>query len=1378
MGRSPADRHAKRNATQVRLASCAPSRNPQIIATAIIADMQDLRSLLEAFSLVRLIVSILLAATFSGACLQADAPVFRTLAGCGGSGSADGSGSAAQFASIAGIAVDGRGNVFVADSLNHTVRQISPTGVVTTIAGFAGQAGSADGIGSEARFDYPVDVAVDKTGNLYVCDYFNFTIRKITPDGAVSTFAGRAGAGGSADGVGSAARFGMTGSGIGPAGIAIDSAGNVFVSDPVNNTIRRISPDGVVSTWAGKVGEWGTSDGTGGEARFSDMRGLAIDSFDNLYVADAGAETIRKITPERIVTTIAGSSNNSGSTDGAGNSARFSGPRGVALDQSGSIYVADTRNSTLRMIASGGGVTTFAGSAGMSGYVEGAGAAVRFAFPADVAVDANGYLYVADTNNGAIRTTAPALITAHPASQVVAKNESVSFRVATIWPSPSFQWNRNGLPIPGATSSTLILPMVGDSDVGTYTATIANGATTVTSNPATLTLSGSVYAIPYQFTTIGGRPGVTGSAGGSVGKLRDPSFIVQDSQGNLFVTDGVNYTIRKITPSGAVSTFAGAAGQSGAADGAGDTARFSGPSFLAIDKNDQLFVSDYGAIRKITPTGMVSTITGVVGSPGNVDGAGALARVSPAGLAVDSNGVIYFADPTNSIVRRVSPNGVVSLLAGCAGGRGNSDGPGEVAWFRSPYGVAVDAAGTIYVSDGGNHNVRRITPSGVVSTFAGSTDPFGEFDYRDGTGTDARFHAPSFLWMSAAGDLFVGDTGNSVVRKISPNGVVTTALCTDERSFSASTALHTKYAGMSGLVVDKSGAYILTNSILGSICRVSPAGEIRVLAGHPGHPGVTDSDGPAMLFNEPRSVAVLPDSSLVVADSRNCIVRKVVPPAGSEVLAGWFSEFAGAGLDRSDTLVDLPVGVATDRSGDIYVADLGKRVIRKIDNGGHLSVLAGAKNITGCRDGEGSDAWFSFPMSVATDSVGNVYVADRENCCIRKITPIGTVTTFAGSGSERGSADGPRLNARFMVPSAVAVDAADNLYVADTGNHKVRKISASGEVTTLAGSGLSGSSDGTGAAASFDEPQGLAVDDQGTVFVSDTGNHTIRRITASGEVTTIGGSTQSIGSSDGAGSSSRFNSPIGLAVDAAGSLYVADTYNHTIRKGVPVTRPEVSSHPINQTMPDGGIATFSVSVGSAEPMTYLWMCSPDGGSTWLGLDECATYSGVAGATLSVRVRGAMNAYQYRCLVRNSGGGASASNVATLTIFTPFAVWRQQHFGTAAGTGTAADDADPDLDGRSNLLEYALGSVPTAADTGSPSTAGSVTDGTATHLTLTFNRIADPALTYTVEASDDLVAWTSILTSTGGENVAGPVVVTDSETVEDHGRRFLRLQVTN
>ena len=226
----------------------------------------------------------------------------------------------------------------------------------TTLAGIA--PGSADGTGRAARFDHPSGVAVDSAGYVYVADTENNTIRRITPSGVVSTFAGLAGSRGSADGAGNIARF------AGPSGVAVDSAGNVYVADRENHTIRKITPSGVVSTLAGLAGSFGSNDGTGSAARFSFPTGVAVDSAGNVYVADYGNDTIRKITPSAVVSTLAGLAGNPGSVDGTGSAARFFQPCGVAVDSAGNVYVADTFNSTIRKITPAGVVSTLAGLAG------------------------------------------------------------------------------------------------------------------------------------------------------------------------------------------------------------------------------------------------------------------------------------------------------------------------------------------------------------------------------------------------------------------------------------------------------------------------------------------------------------------------------------------------------------------------------------------------------------------------------------------------------------------------------------------------------------------------------------------------------------------------------------------------------------------------------------------------------------------------------------------------------------------------------------------------------------------------------------------------------------------------------------------------------
>jgi sugar lactone lactonase YvrE len=333
------------------------------------------------------------------------AGVVTTLAGAGTVGSADGTGAAAQFHFPSGVAVDSAGNLYVTDSSNSTIRKVTPAGVVTTLAGAVGVAGSADGVGSTARFFDPQGVAVDSAGNFYVADVGGDTLRKVTPAGVVTTLAGAPGIVGSADGTGPAARFHS------PVGVAVDSAGNLYVTDLGNSTIRKVTPAGVVTTLAGAAGMLGSVDGTGAAARFNALQGVAVDGAGNFYVADTNNDIIRKVTPAGVVTTLAGAAGMLGSTDGTGAAARFHFPQGVAVDSAGNLYVTDSGASTIRKVTPAGVVTTLAGAAGMVGSADGTGAAARFSGPRGVAVDSAGNLYIADTSNSTIRKITPTGIT-------------------------------------------------------------------------------------------------------------------------------------------------------------------------------------------------------------------------------------------------------------------------------------------------------------------------------------------------------------------------------------------------------------------------------------------------------------------------------------------------------------------------------------------------------------------------------------------------------------------------------------------------------------------------------------------------------------------------------------------------------------------------------------------------------------------------------------------------------------------------------------------------------------------------------------------------------------------------------------------------------
>ncbi len=312
-------------------------------------------------------------------------------------GATDGSGATARFRKPFGVTLDASGNLFVTDRPNQNIRKITPEGVVTSFAGYVLLGGSQDGIGTMTTFRAPAYLAADPSGNLFVADYDNHTIRKITPAGVVTTFAGLAGSSGTSDGTGTDAKFNH------PSGIAVDSSSNVYVTDS-SSTIRKITPGRVVTTLVGTTGSNGSVDGTGTAAKFQWPSAMALDGLGNLYVADTNNQTIRKVVlATKEVTTVAGTPGTVGSADGV--SATFNYPYGLAMDGSDTLFVSEMNNHTIRKITlSTGEVTTFAGQAGVTGSADGAGADARFYSPYGIAVDsARRYLYVTDHENSTVR---------------------------------------------------------------------------------------------------------------------------------------------------------------------------------------------------------------------------------------------------------------------------------------------------------------------------------------------------------------------------------------------------------------------------------------------------------------------------------------------------------------------------------------------------------------------------------------------------------------------------------------------------------------------------------------------------------------------------------------------------------------------------------------------------------------------------------------------------------------------------------------------------------------------------------------------------------------------------------------------------------------
>ncbi|MDD2698083.1 MAG: putative Ig domain-containing protein [Arcobacteraceae bacterium] len=840
-----------------------------------------------------------------------------TLAGSGTAGSTDGNGTSATFNFPNGVAIDSSGNIFVAEYLNHKIRKITPEGVVTTVAG-SGTQGSTDGNATTASFNSPSGVAIDSSGNIFVADTKNNKIRKITLDGVVSTFAG-SGNFDFADATGTSASLNS------PSGIAIDSSGNIFVADAGNDRIRKITPDGVVSTFAGS-GTRGSTDGNATTASFHSPSGVAIDSNGNIFVADAGNDRIRKITPDGVVSTFAGSGTAT-FADGTGTSASFNTPTGVAVDSSGNIFVVDSSNHKIRKITPDGVVTTVAGN-GTQGSTNGTGTSASFKYPYGVAIDSSGNILVTDASNNKIRKIISATkLTGTPANSDIGvydinltlsdgeNNASHNFQitVANINYTPTNialssgtlaenssigstigDLNTTDADLSFDTNETHSYSFCGGLNDGNFTidsTTLKSNYSfdyeTTTSQSVCIKTTDSANAtynknLTISITNVNETPTITSTALTTVDENSSYSYTLNgsDSDGDTltwsvhngstlpswlsFGSDPSIVTVSTIAGSG-IGTFA---------DDTGTSASFKLPNGVAIDSSGNIFVADSSnnRIRKITPHGVVTTVAGSASGTfgGFADGNETSARFKkPSGIAIDSNGNIFVADTTNNRIRKITPDGVVSTFAG-SGTATFADGTGTSASFKNPNGVAIDSSGNIFVADYGNNKIRKITPQGVVTTVAGS----GTATFADGTGTTASFKNPNGVAIDSSGNIFVADTGNNKIRKITPDGVVSTFAGSGTATFADGTGTTASFKNPNGVAIDSSGNIFVADTGNNKIRKITPDGVVSTFAGS-GTATFADGTGTSASFSSPNGVAIDSSGNIFVADSSNNKIRKI-----------------------------------------------------------------------------------------------------------------------------------------------------------------------------------------------------------------------------------------------------------------------------------------------------------------------------------------------------------------------------------------------------------------------------------------------------------------------------------------------------------------------
>ena len=1097
--------------------------------------------------------------------------VITTVAGTGepGFGGDGGPATEANLWFPRGVAVDGSGNLYIADRSNHRVRRVGPGGVITTVAGTGEEGYSGDGgPATESSLRFPRGVAVDGSGNLYIADSVNHRVRRVDPGGVITTVAGTGRYGYSGDGgPATGARLNS------PDGVVVDGSGNLYIADSVNHRVRRVDPEGVITTVAG-TGDWGYS-GDGGpatEARLFSPRGVAVDGSGNLYIADDFNSGVRKVDPAGVITTVAGTGQGGYSGDGGpATGAQLSHPLGVAVDGSGNLYIADAWNNRVRKVDPEGVITTVAGT-GQEVYSGDGGPATEASLwsPRGVAVDGAGNLYIADLENHRVRrvtwtggggTAPPVAANDHgndaASATRLALNSSLSGRIETPGDEDWFRLETSG-------PRDVKIRTTGSTDTVGWLFDASNRQLAHDDDGGdgfNFALEAAVPAGVYYVRVKG-----LGSATGRY------TIHEQGQPASQLAGLVSNYRI---------DTFAGS-GERGDG-GAAIEALLAAPVAVAVDGAGNLYIADSGnnRIRKVGAAGIITTIAGTgeeCGWSGCLGGDGGPATeaqlAEPSGVAVDGAGNLYIADSYNHRIRKVDAAGIITTVAGSGGtgeggyGFGGDRGPATEAQLAHPRGVAVDGAGNFYIADTYNNRIRKVDAAGIITTIAGTGEGGYSFGGDGRAATEAQLAEPSGVAVDGAGNLYIADTGNDRIRMVDPAGIITTVAGSGESGFGGDggQAVQAQLAHPRGVAADAAGNLYIADTGNDRIRNVDLAGVITTVAGF-GEDGFSGDGGAAeqAQLGGPSGVAVDGSGGLFIADSYNHRIRKVDSTGTIATIVGGF--FSGDGRAADQAYLGRPKGVAVDAAGNVYIADTSNHRIRKVDAAGIITTIAGTGEGDYSFGGDGgaaTEAQLAYPSGVAADAAGNVYIADTSNHRIRKVDPAGTITTVAGSGEPGLGGDGGQAHqAKLDNPFGVAVDGAGSLYIADSSNHRIRKVDPAGTITTVAGSGEPGFGGDGGQAhqARLDNPFGVAVDGTGSLYIADTSNHRIRKVDAAGIISTIagwggyrgpgeqGGCTSCEFSGDGGpATEAGLGEPSGVAVDAAGNVYIADTYNHRIRK--------------------------------------------------------------------------------------------------------------------------------------------------------------------------------------------------------------------------------------
>ena len=686
-------------------------------------------------------------------------------------------------------------------------------------------------------------------------------------------------------------------------------------------------------------------------------------------------------------------------------------------------------------------------------------------------------------------------------------------------------------------------------------------------------------------------------AGGGIGDgnpatnaiLSEPEAVAIDAAGNVYIADEGNNRIRRVSTNGVITTVAGDGMNLtpvGAARPEGDPvshaenvpSNFSGdggqatnatlfrPADVVLDADGDLLIADAGnnRVRKVDANGIITTIVGNGTATYAGDG-GAATNASlsdPTGLALDAEGDLFIADSGNCVVRKVNPAGEISTVAG-SGTYGFSGDGGQAtnALLGGPYGVAVDVHGNLFVSDQGNQRIRLVNTQGLITTYAG-TNTYGFFG-DGGPATNAALWNPAGLALDAAGNLYVADVSNDRIRRIATSGIITTMTGTNVSGFFGDglAATNAALSGPYGVRFDSEGDFYIADTYNGRIRKVGVNDLIGTVAGD-GTASFLGDGGPAgaAAFSEISALAFDNAGNLYVADTGNSRIRRVGTNGIVTTYAGnGASDYSGDLAAATNASFYYPVGVAVDAAGDVFVADELNNRIRKITASGIISTVAGTNTAGfGGDGGPAANALLNGPSGVALDSAGDLYVADRGNERIRMMNTKGFITTVAGNGAAGPyligtySGDGGAATAAGLsYPSAVTLDAAGNLYISDAFNYRIRVVGTNGIINTFAGNGSRAFAGDGGRAtnASIGLVFGMSVDTSSNLLFADNTFNRIREVSPSGIINTIAGDgTAAFAGDGGAATNASLGAPSDIVPDQSGNWYIADTGNARIRK--------------------------------------------------------------------------------------------------------------------------------------------------------------------------------------------------------------------------------------